>query len=312
MGTLAACKWVHFRISGFLMLVAVTGATGFLGQHVVSDLLRNGHSVRGWTRKNDPPRLEGVEWVQGELDNRQSIGQLVSGCNAVVHTALAREGDSFMSAPDKPLDYIQTNLMGSISLLETACSQAVERFVFVSSGAVHQNVVDGIPLDEQHPLHPGSLYGACKASMETMVHAYGSSGRLNAATLRPVSIYGVEDPVQDSKWYGLIQSVARGESVRAEGGGKVVHVADVAAAISTLLATDHAIAGETYNCCDRFFSEHAVAERVKAITGARAEILGEPKSSGREMSSAKLESLGFQFGGISKLDETIRQLVREL
>lgn len=88
------------------MLVAVTGATGFLGQQVVSDLLRNGHSVRGWTRKNDPPRLEGVDWVQGELDDRQSIERLVSGCNAVVHTALARDGDSFMKAPEKPRDYI--------------------------------------------------------------------------------------------------------------------------------------------------------------------------------------------------------------
>ncbi|MEO9594070.1 NAD-dependent epimerase/dehydratase family protein [Rhodopirellula bahusiensis] len=293
------------------MLVAVTGATGFVGQHVVSNLLQNGHSIRGWTRRNDPPELEGVVWVRGDLDDQDSIERLVTGCDAVVHTALAREGDRFMDVPEHPLEYLRTNLMGSIALLEMACTHSVDRFVFVSSGAVHQNVVDGIPLDEQHPLRPGSLYGACKASMETMIHAYGSSGRINAAALRPVSIYGVEVPVQNSKWYELIQSVAHGESVRADGGGKVVHVADVAAAISTLLMTRDAIAGETYNCCDRFFSEHEVAKRVMAITNVEAKLTGDAKSPGRDMSSAKLESLGFQFGGVSRLDETIRQLVQE-
>ncbi|KLU03817.1 UDP-glucose 4-epimerase [Rhodopirellula islandica] len=294
------------------MLVAVTGATGFLGRHVVSNLLQGGHSVRGWTRKAAPPELEGVDWVRGELDDRGSVEGLVAGCDAVVHTALAREGAGFMDVPQQPLDYIQTNLMGSIALLETAAAHSVGRFVFVSSGAVHQHVVEGIALDEQHPLRPGSLYGACKASMETMVHAYGSSGRINAASLRPVAIYGVDTPLENSKWFDLMRAVARGESVPADGGGKVVHVKDVAAAIATLLETESPIAGETYNCCDRFFSEHEIASRVMEITNSKAMLTGDPKSSGREMSSAKLESLGFQFGGLSRLDETIRQLVQEL
>jgi dTDP-glucose 4,6-dehydratase len=294
------------------MLVAVTGATGFLGRHVVSNLLENGHSVRGWTRKRVPPELEGVDWARGELADHASIERLLDGCDAVVHAALAREGGGFMQEPKHPLDYIQTNLMGSVALLEAACAQSVGRFVFVSSGAVHQHVVDGIPLDEQHPLRPGSLYGACKASMETMVHAYGRTGRIEAASLRPVSIYGVDNPLENSKWYDLIQAVARGESVLADGGGKVVHVKDVAAAATTLLETEAAIAGETYNCCDQFFSEHAIATRVMEITNAKATLVGEPKSAGREMSSAKLQSLGFQFGGLSRLDETIQQIVQGL
>ncbi|MFG0268281.1 MAG: NAD-dependent epimerase/dehydratase family protein [Rhodopirellula sp. JB055] len=294
------------------MLVAVTGATGFLGRHVVSNLLENGHSVRGWTRKSVPPDSEGVDWTHGELDDRASIEQLVAGCDAVVHTALAREGAGFMQEPEQPLDYIQTNLMGSIALLETACAQSVDRFVFVSSGAVHQHVVDGIPLDEQHPLRPGSLYGACKASMETVVHAYGSAGRIQAASLRPVSIYGADTPLENSKWYGLIRAVARGETVKADGGGKVVHVKDVAAAATTLLETEVSIAGETYNCCDRFFSEHEIATRVMERTNSKATLVGGPKTSGRDMSSAKLQALGFRFGGLSRLDETIQQFVQEL
>ena len=84
-----------------------------------------------------------------------------------------------------------------------------------------------------------------------MVHAYGFGGKLSVCTLRPTAIYGVADPVEESKWYELIKDVAAGNAVEPIGGSKAVHVADVARAIRILLETDQPIAGETYNCSDR-------------------------------------------------------------
>ncbi|WP_230255491.1 NAD-dependent epimerase/dehydratase family protein [Rhodopirellula halodulae] len=296
------------------MFIAVTGATGFLGRELISQLVEKGHQVRAMSRQPDPPEIgpesDLVSWIQGELDDWDSLERLVDGADAVVHTALAREGESFMTTPDDPLQYAQTNLMGSMALLEKAAIGTPTKFVFVSSGAVHQHVVDGLTLDEQHPLRPGALYGACKASMETMVHAYGLSGRINACTVRPVSIYGAEEPIEHSKWFQLVMDVAAGKEVSADGGGKVVHVKDVARAIRHLLAESDSVAGETFNCCDRFISEHEVAQRVMEITGSNANLTGQPKESGREMSTAKLEKRGFRFGGLALLDETIRQYVR--
>ncbi len=294
------------------MRIAVTGGSGFLGQHTISRLIGGGHQVRAWYRGGSSPTQAGVDWVPGQLDDPQATEDLVGGCDAVVHTAVARTGQSFMRHPDDPVAYFQTNLIGTLRLIEAAARTGVERFVFLSSGAVHQRVADDLPLDERHPLWPESMYGANKASIETLVHAYGFSNRLKIATLRPVSIVGIDDPIENSKWFELTRQIIGGEQVDVSGGGKIVPVDDVARAIECLLQTDHSIAGETFNCSAGFYSDHQIASWVKAMSHSDAELVGPAKKPGREMQTNKLRSLGMQFSGEAELRELLGTMVQRL
>lgn len=296
--------------------IGITGATGFLGRALISAIAAEGHQVVAWARDPDAakrslfPGNTVTTWISGHLGDQESADSLCSQCDAIVHAAVDRNGEAFIGTEGNPAEYFDANVTGTVRLLEAATSQGIHRFVFISSGAVHQKVADDRPLDETHPLWPASIYGAYKASVETLIHAYGFSGKLDCCTVRPTAIYGVADPIENSKWFSLIQDVIRGESVTPSGGGKVVHAADVAKAAFLCLTTDQAISGETFNCCDRFVSHHEVATIAKRLSGSSAEIQGAPKSEGNRMSTEKLRSLGMQFGSTVLLEETISQIIK--
>lgn len=295
------------------MKIAITGATGFLGRYTVTELLSHGHQVVAWRRSPVAEPVQGAEsvrWVSGRLGDQRATEELVEGADAVVHTAVHRDQPNFMDHPADPVCYAEANVIGAVRLLQSSVEHRIKRFVNVSSGAVHQRVLTDRPLDETHPLWPETIYGAAKASVETIVHAYGFGGKLIACTLRPTAIYGVGDPVEDSKWYELIKQVAVGNTVEPAGGSKEVHVADVARAIRILLETDEPIAGETYNCSDRMISRHEVAEVAKRLSGSSAVIRGEPKIAKNRIDTTKLQKLGMQFGGTKRLEETVTEILR--
>lgn len=294
------------------MRVAVTGATGFLGRYIVRQLIDTGHQVVAWSR-SDPPEdewLSRVQWIRGELGNRDDAQTLVAQADAVIHSGLYRQADAFMAPADDPIDYWQRNTTGSLLLLEAACRTSVQKFIFISSGAVHDTVLPDRPLDESHPLLPGTLYGAYKASVESLVHHYGVSGKLMTASIRPTAIYGLANPPEQSKWFELIRDVVAGNAVQANGGSKSVHAGDVAKAALLLLeqlAADNS--GGVWNCCDRMISDHEVAEIAKRISGSSATISGSPKQAKNRIVTAKLEALGMRFGGDAQLQQTVEQLV---
>ena len=314
------------------MRIAITGARGFLGRHLVTEFAARGHLVRGWHRPGSQPpeRLpwdatgdhgrdaaraaeadsaERIEWVPGRLGDAAASESLVAGVDVVVHAGLFRGGPSFMSVEADPVEYFDVNVLGSLQLIEAAVRHRVGRFVFISSGAVHQRVAGDRPLDETHPQWPETLYGSYKASVESLVHAYGWSGKLAACSLRPTSIYGVDDPVEDSKWFGLVRAVAAGERVEASGGSKSVHAGDVAVAARLLSETDASVAGETFNCTDRMISEHEVAHVARRLSGSDAEITGTGKEARHEIVTEKLRRLGMRFGGPERLERTVAQLI---
>jgi nucleoside-diphosphate-sugar epimerase len=96
--------------------------------------------------------------------------------------------------------------------------------------------------------------------------------------------------------------------VTCQRGGKEVHAADVAKA-AVLLLTAPNIAGEVYNCFDRYVSEYDVATLAKQLTGSRSVIHGQQTSAKNQIVTDKLRALGMTFGGQPLLEQTIRQLV---
>ena len=296
------------------MKIAVTGATGFLGRYLVRRLTGSGHSLRCWYRKGSDrssiaPAGAPIEWTPGELGDAASIEPLLTGVDAVVHSALAHRPGQFRGGEgDDLLSFLEKNVLGSLQLIEQARALGVPRFVYISTCAVHEVILEDRPLDEAHPLWAMTHYGAHKAAVEKFVHSYGLGQGYDICALRPTGIYGAAHPIENSKWYDLVSRVARGESVEVSGGGKEVHAADVARAAERLLTAD-GIAGQAYNCYDRYVSRHEVATIAKRLSGSTSEIQGEAPSPKHQIETTKLRSLGFEFSGAPLLESTIAEML---
>lgn len=297
------------------MRIALTGATGFVGRYIVAHLAGQEHKLRCWHRANSDrsgfdPWADAIEWVEGDLGKPGSDSKLVCGCDAVVHAALFHPGGGFRGGEGEIVPFVEKNVVGAIRLIEAARNAGVERFIFISTCAVHEKILEDRPLDECHPLWPASHYGAHKAAIEKFVHSYGLGDGYPICALRPTGVYGIAHSIGNSKWFDLVRAVAQGQDVECRRGGKEVHARDVARAVGLLLTTNgEEIAGEAYNCYDRYISEYDVATIARRLSGSRSRVSGHPTRPKHEISTEKIRSLGMQFGGPTLLEETVAAMV---
>jgi nucleoside-diphosphate-sugar epimerase len=217
--------------------VLVTGGTGFLGSHVVEELLASGYRVRCLVR--DPDRLRwldglDVELVPGDLESPE-LPDAVDGVETIFHFAGLTRGSAG--------DLQRTNHLGTSAVL-AACRRAgvAPRFIYCSSQAAAGPNTPDRPRDETDPPTPISDYGRSKLAGEREVWSHGEE--MPAVVLRPVAVYGPRD--RDT--LGFFQMARRG--VLPVPGGRarrlqVVHARDVARA-ARLAAEVEAAAGGTY------------------------------------------------------------------
>jgi len=293
------------------MNIAVTGSTGFLGRYIVNHLLSEGHGIRSWHRDGSDRGgfVDGDhQWIPGALGEADSARALVRGADAVIHSALHHPGGGFRGGEGDLTEFVQTNVVGTIQLIEAARSAGVGRFVFISPCAVHEIILDARPLDEAHPLWPLSHYGAHKAAIEKFIHAYGFRDGFEICALRPTGIYGAARPVEKSKWYNLVCDVAKGRDFSSDRGGKEVPAADVARAAQILLTAD-GVAGQAYNCYDMYIADQDVAEITKRLSGGDSKIEDRKRQPKHQIETGKLRALGMEFGGSSLLERTVSQLL---
>lgn len=298
------------------MKIAVTGATGFVGRYIVSHLAGRGHRIAAWRRPNSDvsgfadPVDRSITWIEGDLGDDRAARELVDGADAVVHAAIARVGDRFRGGEGDVLTFVERNVLGTLRLIERAKAEGVGRFVFISTCAVHDEILADRPLDEAHPTWSRSHYGAHKAAIEDFVASYGLGGRFPICALRPCGVYGLAHPASRSKWFDLVRKVSEGDPVECRGGGKEVHAEDVARGVSLLLEADaESVMGRMFNCCDRYISEYEVAEIARKLAGGDGPIAGEPGRPKNQIVTERLRGLGMTFGGQARLEATIAQLV---
>jgi nucleoside-diphosphate-sugar epimerase len=299
------------------MRIAITGATGFLGRYLVRHLAGAGHRLRCWHRPaSDRGGLEkqadAIEWLPGSLGDPAAVRELIRGADAVVHAAVQWEGprNRGRGSHGDPGVFLGVNLAGSLQLFRAAFEAGVSRFVFISTCAVHEVILDDRPLDEAHPLWPASHYGAHKASLEAYVHSYGLGQGWPICALRPTGIYGPAHPPEASRWYDLVGRVLRGEPIESARGGKEVHAADVARAVELLLRAEaQRVAGQSFNCYDRYVSEEQVARIAQELTGSASAISDLNRGPRHQIDSAKIRTLGMTFGGEALLRRTVQELI---
>jgi len=293
--------------------IALTGATGFIGRYIVAHLIDSGHSCRCWYRSQESLQRHAfathdrVQWIRGELNDASANRELVSNCEAVIHAALYRSGDTFRGGEGPLEDFMTRNLLGTIQLIEAARSAGVPRFVTVSTCAVHERILDDHPLDETHPLWPTSHYGAHKAAIEKFVHSYGLGDNYDICAVRPTGVYGIADPIENSKWFELVRQIVQNENVVCRHGGKEVHALDVARACELLVRADN-VRGEAFNCYDRYISDYDVATIAKRLCQSNSEIDGQATSPKYQIETGKIRQLGMKFGGTDLLQSTIQKM----
>ena len=259
------------------MLVGVTGASGFLGGYISRHLKNRGHHVRAMVRKtSDTSFLAklGAEIVVSDLDDPDGLASFVADCDCVVQNAV----DFGACRGNQPANF-RRNLLASLMLLEQSRLHDAQ-FIFISTGAVHEKILDDRPLDEAHPLWPGSTYGAYKAAVEAFLPAYRNQFGANGSAYRPTSIYGVHltDP-RRSHGYALVEQVLHAtKPFNSTSGGKVVHVEDVAEVVARAVGRED-VAGEVYELTDCHIYDNVVARFAAEAAGVDIEI-GPPPGKG--------------------------------
>ncbi len=229
------------------MNIALTGASGFIGSFVARRLHRAGHRVIALVRPTS--RREHIEpcierFVVGSHHDESVWPELLRDAECVIHNSIdwpaVRDGD----LPR----HLQSNLVASIRLLEAS---APRQFIYVSSIAAHHDMRPrwNGTIDEDHPLRPSSLYGALKASVEAHLWAAHYSRGQHTSSIRPCAVYGIDPTLERSHGYALIEKLRRGEPIEKPGGGKFVHVEDVATAVAACVGNPHA-AGRAFNLAD--------------------------------------------------------------
>jgi nucleoside-diphosphate-sugar epimerase len=283
----------------------------------VHQLGNAGHHLRCWYRPGSDrsgfaQQAGALEWLPGALGDEAAARELVRGIDAVVHAAVQWEGPRNRGRGHHGAAgvFFGVNLAGSLQLFQAAFEADVPRCVFISTCAVHEVILDDRPLDEAHPLWPTGHYGAHKTALEAFVHSFGLGQGWPICALRPTGIYGLAHPAQASRWYDLVGQVVRGEPVASPKGGKEVHAADVARAVELLLNADaQAVAGQAFNCYDRYIAEQEVARIAQELTGSRSEIGDLNRGPKHQIETGKIRALGMTFGGEPLLRRTVHELV---
>ena len=178
-------------------VVAVTGADGFIGSHLVELLVGHGHRVRamvlynsfgtwGWLDSLDREVLDQVDVVLGDVRDPASAREVVEGADAVFHlAALIAIPYSYRA----PRSYVDTNVTGTLNVLEAVRTCGTPRMVHTSTSEVY-GTARTVSISEAHPLQAQSPYAASKVAADKLVESYHLSFGVSAVTLRPFNTFG--------------------------------------------------------------------------------------------------------------------------
>lgn len=179
------------------MKVLVTGADGFIGSHLTEALVRHGHEVKAFTLYNsfsswgwldrcaDDVRGE-FEVFQGDVRDPNGVRTAMQGCDAVLHLAALIAIPYSYHSPDT---YVDTNVKGTLNVLQAARDLGVSRLVHTSTSEVY-GTARFVPITEEHPLQGQSPYSATKIAADQLAFSFYSSFGLPVVIARPFNTYG--------------------------------------------------------------------------------------------------------------------------
>ena len=171
------------------MKILVTGGAGFIGSHISTLLLDQGHEVLVYDNlsKSSTNSLDSRSlFIKGELKDQEMLKKSLNGVDAVVHLA------SFIEVSESvknPLIFAENNILGSVSLLEAMRIANVKKIIFSSSACVYGTPKD-LPVTERAEILPDNPYGASKVAVESFLHTYHKLYGFDVVILRYFNPYG--------------------------------------------------------------------------------------------------------------------------
>lgn len=178
-------------------MVLVTGADGFIGSHLTEALVRLGYRVRafvfynsfnswGWLDRCAPDVKGHFEVFAGDIRDPHGVKQAMKGCDAVLHLAALIAIPFSYHSPDT---YVDTNIKGTLNILQAARDLGVKRVVHTSTSEVY-GTARFVPITEEHPLQGQSPYSATKIAADQLAYSFHASFGLPVAIVRPFNTYG--------------------------------------------------------------------------------------------------------------------------
>jgi len=175
----------------------VTGADGFIGSHLTESLVRAGHDVRafvyynsfnswGWLDHVDSRARENIEVFAGDIRDPHGVREAMRDCDLVFHLAALIAIPYSYHSPDT---YVDTNVKGTLNVLQAARDRNVGRVVHTSTSEVY-GTAQSVPIAEEHPLVGQSPYSATKIAADQMAIAFHRSFGLPVTIVRPFNTYG--------------------------------------------------------------------------------------------------------------------------
>ena len=179
------------------MKILVTGADGFIGSHVVETLVKSGHDVRafvlynsfnswGWLDESDKAIRDSIDIFAGDIRDPHGVDKAVENQEVILNLAALIAIPYSYHSPDT---YIDTNIKGTLNILQAARRHGVKRVVQTSTSEVY-GTAQYIPIDEAHPLHPQSPYAATKVGADQLALSFHASFDVPVGILRPFNTYG--------------------------------------------------------------------------------------------------------------------------
>lgn len=267
-------------------IVLVTGADGFIGSHLTESLISsNRYRVRaialynsfnslGWLDDSPALKSPNLEVVSGDIRDHSFVSDAMQGADFVIHlAALIAIPHSYTS----PESYVQTNVLGTLNVLEAARSAGVKRLLHTSTSETY-GTARTVPISEEHPLTAQSPYSATKIAADKLVESFHLSFDMPVVTVRPFNTYG---PRQSARAVipTVISQILSGSTEIHLGAISPTRdfsfVADTVAGFEAVLGSSEGL-GETFNLGSGFeISIKDLVELVAEIMGTKVNIVSD-------------------------------------
>tara|TARA_Y100001978_G_C23701259_1_gene441074 strand:+ start:2279 stop:3277 length:999 start_codon:yes stop_codon:yes gene_type:complete len=177
--------------------ILVTGSDGFIGSHLTELLVREGYDVKafvlynsfgslGWLDNSSKEILDSLEIFRGDIRDPNGVRDAVNGCEIILHLAALIAIPYSYYSPDS---YIDTNIKGTLNLLQAARYENINQFIHTSTSEVY-GTANFVPITEKHPLKGQSPYSASKIGADQLAMSFHYSFELPVTIIRPFNTYG--------------------------------------------------------------------------------------------------------------------------
>ncbi len=262
--------------------VLVTGADGFIGSNIVEYLIEQGAHVRafvfynslnswGWLDSFTEEQIKKIEIFPGDIRDPWVVEQAVKGCDVIFHLAALISIPYSYSAPDS---FIETNVKGTLNVLQSARIHKISRILITSTSEVYGTALY-IPIDEKHPLQAQSPYSASKIAADHLGESFYRSFGVPVVTVRPFNAFGPRQSTRAVIPTIITQVLSGAEKIklgRLDTIRDFNYVKDIAAAYCAIACADGVVGEEINISSGESITIGEVAQKIMNIIGRNVEI----------------------------------------